>query len=230
MKMNYTNFLASMGVGSAHPGGLKITEHWLKKVNLNQTSKVLDVGCGTGQTIHFISNEYDCDITGIDSNTEMISKAKHRCNQQQAVKLLKASADTLPFNSQTFDLIISESVTSFTNISDSLKEYTRVLNKKGTLILLEMTREAKLCQQSLDEIKQFYGIMEVLSEEEWIEKLANSGFNSIQTEVVTSSTSAKNDFNMSEYVNEDYFDMMAEHYKMNQKYSDKLGARIYYCQ
>src|SRR5690625_7715526 len=75
---NYHDFLALMGVGGAHPGGLSFTKHLLKNVQIDQNSSVLDAGCGTGQTAAYIAETYGCHVTAIDRHPVMIEKAKQR--------------------------------------------------------------------------------------------------------------------------------------------------------
>src|SRR5690625_2868709 len=75
---NYHDFLALMGVGGAHPGGLSFTKYLLKNVQIDQNSRVLDAGCGTGQTTAYIAGTYGCHVTAIDRHPVMIEKAKQR--------------------------------------------------------------------------------------------------------------------------------------------------------
>lgn len=57
---NYLNSLAAFGVGGAHPGSLELTKEILGQLELTEKMKVLDAGCGTGQTIEYIAHNYNC--------------------------------------------------------------------------------------------------------------------------------------------------------------------------
>ena len=47
------------------PGGIALTKQLLEKVNLAPHSKVLDLGCGQGDTVSLL-NELGYDAIGID--------------------------------------------------------------------------------------------------------------------------------------------------------------------
>lgn len=72
----YLNFLSQFGVGGAHPGGLSLTMDVLRKEQINESSYVLDVGCGTGQTAAYLASRFGAKVTGIDIHPLMVEKAK----------------------------------------------------------------------------------------------------------------------------------------------------------
>ena len=117
--MNYTylDCLASFGVGGAHPGGLKLTKRILSREYIDQETSILDVGCGTGQTSAYIGEKYQCSVTSLDSNNTMLMKAKQRfLSLKLPINSVYGSAENLPFPEGLFDFVLSESVTSFTDV------------------------------------------------------------------------------------------------------------------
>lgn len=74
----YLEFLAKFGVGGAHPGGINLSKELFKAESIQQTSHILDVGCGTGQTAAYLATHFQANVTGIDINPIMIEKARHR--------------------------------------------------------------------------------------------------------------------------------------------------------
>ncbi|MCT2537774.1 methyltransferase domain-containing protein [Aquibacillus koreensis] len=230
MSKDYTDFLATFGISSAHPGGLNITKKWANQLDIKETTKLLDIGCGTGKSIEYLVNQYHCEITGLDPHKEMLNKAKNRLSSNTGVDLVEGSAESIPFPNDTFNIIISESVTSFTNISKSLGEYKRVLMHGGTLILVEITRKNDLPPLAIEEIKAFYGFTDILSEEEWSQLLSDHGFSVIQSDDIDQVRNDADAFDITEPINDEFFTMMADHYHMNQAYQNQLGARIYICQ
>ncbi|GGM41959.1 methyltransferase [Paraliobacillus quinghaiensis] len=229
MTITYTDMIAMFGIGGAHPGGLGITKQIIKKVN-KENLNVLDVGCGTGQTLLYFATHTGGHITGIDLNPVMLAKARERIKGQPNIKLLKANAEALPFKDNAFDVVISESVTTFTNINKSLREYMRVLKHKGILVLLEMTSNQTLSHDAMEEIKQFYQVPSVFTEQEWIDNLAAIGFKNVIVEPISSQSEAVIDFDLNESINPSYFNLMANHYSLTEKYKDSLSARLYYCE
>ena len=110
----------------------------------------------------------------------------------------------------SFDLIIAESVISFTTISKTLNELSRVLKSGGRLILIEMTAEQSLPEEVHTKVSSLYGINEILNEHEWKSKLQQAGF--IQIEIIDNSIgfiqTDIHDSNLSENINADLYDRM----------------------
>lgn len=229
MKLSYTDMVAMFGIGGAHPGGLGITKQWIKKINPNPHQKILDIGCGTGQSLLYLAENTASQIIGIDQNVVMLEKASQRLKNHPRVDIIQADAEELPFSSLSIDCIISESVTAFTKIKLALKEYHRVLKDNGILTLLEMTSNRQLTPAVQDEIIQFYGVTALLTKEGWIDMLKETGFNSIEVEQIPDSLEAVIDFDLNQSIDPAYFDLMANHYNLTEKYKDDLSARLYYC-
>ncbi|MBL5792479.1 class I SAM-dependent methyltransferase [Bacillus sporothermodurans] len=76
MAYSYQDTLAYYGVGGAHPGGLSLTKQIFHNENITHTTKILDAGCGTGQTSAYLAEMYKCDVTALDIHPVMIEKAK----------------------------------------------------------------------------------------------------------------------------------------------------------
>jgi ubiquinone/menaquinone biosynthesis C-methylase UbiE len=111
----------------------------------------------------------------------MLKKSGNRfIRENLRINLVKGNAEKIPFPSNSFDLVIAESVTVFTSIPKSLKEYARVLKPNGTLLNLDMTAEKSLSAKDLLDIKTLYGIQHVPSKTGWIKRFKNAGFHSIQ--------------------------------------------------
>ena len=100
----------------------------------------------------------------------MVKKAAERLQSKADVR--HGNAENLEFKDSMFDMVLTESVLSFTgSTQETLKEIHRVLKEKGTFLCNEMTAAKPLSKQQLSTIKDLYGIEEVLTEDEWIHKL-----------------------------------------------------------
>lgn len=113
----------------------RIKEHNL----LNQSTKVLDVGCGAG----FLSNELakqGLQVTGVDLSEESLKiAAKH--NSTKCVHYQTADAYKLPFGDSTFDVLTAmDFLEHVENPDQVIKEFSRVLKPNGIFIFHTFNR------------------------------------------------------------------------------------------
>jgi len=100
--------------------------------------RVLDVGCGTGLLLRQLAERLPdaAELTGVDAATGMIEAAK---SEDGRLRYLQGSAERLPFENATFDLVVS--TTSFDHWADQaagLAECHRVLSPGGRLVLADL--------------------------------------------------------------------------------------------
>ncbi|CQR46004.1 Ubiquinone/menaquinone biosynthesis C-methyltransferase UbiE [Paraliobacillus sp. PM-2] len=229
MNVSYTDMIATFGIGGAHPGGLSATKYIMDQLQLKPEEPILDVGCGTGQTLDYLAKNLPNPLFGVDQHQGMLTKAKKRLETHPTVTLKKANIENLPFTDNFFGFILSESVTAFTPIDQALQEYARTLKKNGTLILLEMTTNDILKQEQQAEIKQFYHIPKLLTEEMWCAAINQAGFQTVSAEVIPDKLENIIDFDLQTAISQEHFELMATHYQLTEKYKDLLSARLYYC-
>jgi len=231
----YLDFLEKSGAGGAHPGGLKITKKILSKMEMNPFTNILEVGCGTGQTMSYIAQQYPGKIVGVDILEGMVEKANQRFRKLDLpIRAYKGEAESLPFEKNSFDYVLSESVLIFTDLDLSLLEINRVLKEKGQLIAVEMVVEKKISNNDLERIKNFYGFKQMLAEKEWNRKFRSAGFIDIQFEkyeVPKENVKAEElpDLHFWENMDEKMWQLLVEHQDFLEKYSDVFGVRIITC-
>ncbi|MFD1852127.1 class I SAM-dependent methyltransferase [Oceanobacillus bengalensis] len=235
MDYTYLDCLALLGVGGAHPGGLGLTKDILSKETIDKTTSVLDIGCGTGQTAAHIATQYNCQVSAIDNNRTMLEKAKERFfSLQLPIELQQANAENIPYQENVFDIVLSESVLSFTDVSKTIQEAHRVLKPNGILLAIEMTLDVHHSKKHLEEIKSFYGVPQLLTEFEWIIAFQKGGYNHINIEKHEIQFNENNaddaaDFSLSEDIDYEYFTILKEHENLANVYKDILGFRIFRC-
>jgi ubiquinone/menaquinone biosynthesis C-methylase UbiE len=180
-KPTYLERLAQHGVDGAHPGGLPLTQHLIQAEQITKSSIILDVGCGTGQTAAYLGVNYPCQIVAIDLNPKMIAAARQKfARYQLEIPLFQADAAALPFRRNLFTIVLSESVTVFTEISRSLREYYRVLRAGGRLLAIEATATAPLDQSELAKVKAVLGLTALPTREQWLAMFAKAGFSHVE--------------------------------------------------
>ena len=88
--------------------------------------RVLDIGCGTGYHMRFISN-----ATGIDTSREMVKRAK-----KTGKRVLLGSAERLPFGDGSFGTALCLfTVLNMCDCAKAVREMARVLEPGGRAII-----------------------------------------------------------------------------------------------
>jgi SAM-dependent methyltransferase len=237
MIYSYLDLLALLGVGSAHPGGFLLTKQLLARLPITSKINILDAGCGTGKTAAYLAKEYRCSVTGLDLNQMMLEKAKKRMEREGvSIALVHGNIEHLPFPDASFDFVLTESVISFADISQTLQEMHRVLKPGGYVAGMEMTVERCLYPDEKREIKKLYGADEYLTESDWYSRLTQTGFTHVN--IVHGSTAAMSqytpaeqpDWDLSPHMDSAVFNIWAQHETILSKYGHLLGHRVFICQ
>jgi ubiquinone/menaquinone biosynthesis C-methylase UbiE len=132
------------GIGHPRPHDSQMSEHYhlaelrialdpshpahLLPPALPRSQKVLDIGCGAGQTLFAVyadrvSFGLDIDFDALKLGRSLTGNVCFVCGR----------AEFLPFSHNYFDMIMSRVALPYTNISASLKEIHRVLRRGGQL-------------------------------------------------------------------------------------------------
>ncbi|MGC8718258.1 MAG: class I SAM-dependent methyltransferase, partial [bacterium] len=112
---------------TVHPGVLEK----LLNSGINSNSRVLEIGCGTGNYIISIESIIGCKCWGIDISKEMLEKAKE---QNKGVNFLLGKGEELEFPGKFFDLVFSVNVIHhITKRAEYFKEAYRVLKNNGKI-------------------------------------------------------------------------------------------------
>ena len=141
-EQTFFDFAAEVGL-TKHIGELEATEALLKLCHISKGKYVLDVGCGVGVTPVFIAKRYGCRMVGVDISEGMVERSKERANRERLtdrVEFRVADAQDLPFDDNSFDAVITESVTAFPEDKQkAVNEYVRVTKPGGYVGLNEST-------------------------------------------------------------------------------------------
>ncbi len=137
-------------------------QDWFKKEkeylekHVSKNSSVLEVGCGDGRSIFDLLPMTE-NITGIDHDEKAIQEISRRFIDYPSIKFIKADAEHLPFENDSFDHVIC--MTSFANFANKkfeiLEEMKRVLKDDGKIII------SVFSQNSLPERMNVYKNLDV---------------------------------------------------------------------
>ena len=104
--------------------------------------KVLEIGCGVGtDLVRFAKNGALCSAIDLTEFAIKTTKKHFELKNLKYEELLVADAEDLPFNDNTFDLVISFGVIHHTpDIQKCVNEIYRVLKPEGSAIILIYSR------------------------------------------------------------------------------------------
>ncbi|KGE17652.1 class I SAM-dependent methyltransferase [Paenibacillus wynnii] len=174
--MKYFDMLAKLGIGNAHPGGFAATLRQLEQFPIPTNSRILEVGCGTGRTSCYLAAQGH-DVVGLDIRPDMIAKAKKRAEKENAtLTFLEGDAISLPFPDESFDVILVESVSIFTDTGKAFSEYYRVLRFGGQLFDREMIQRKPMPIEINQEITKFYHVDRLWDIKDWSALVQTVGF------------------------------------------------------
>ncbi|WP_332629036.1 class I SAM-dependent methyltransferase [Halalkalibacter flavus] len=151
--------------------------------------------------------------------------------ERSTINVVEGSVEHMPFSNNTYDYIICESVLAFVDVNQALEECYRVLKDKGILILNEMSLVQSLNENELNRFKGFYQLQECNTENQWKEKLEQTGFTKIDS--LFNSTTIESqpiEISLSPNIDPKLLDMLDEHQRLQQELDGKVGSIVLRCQ
>lgn len=149
-----------------------------KELELNENTKLLDVGCGTGQFLSKLNElKGPAKLYGIDISEEMLKKAKQRLGSAAELKI--ADVHVLPFKENYFDYVIStEAFHHYGSQLSALKEMKRVAKPGRRIIISDINFFFKLIHQLFEKLEP--GCVKVNSKKEMRKLFAEAGLTVIK--------------------------------------------------
>lgn len=127
---------------------LKKFTRWLEREFdgnfIDQKSFVLDVGCGNGRNLIYLSKEFRCKGVGYDISDEAIKQARESAKGLPLEFISRNIAGTYPLEDGSVDVIIDMMASHYLRESDRqiyLKEISRILKPGGFLLLKSFLKE-----------------------------------------------------------------------------------------
>lgn len=175
-------FLASLGKTHLRPGGKKATEWLLEQAHITASSRVLEVACNMGTTATRLAKTTGCRIDAVDLDQQVLQQAQKKIQAEGVSNLIHlhhANALNLPFDNNTFDVVINEAM--LTMVPPTMKplcvaEYFRVLKPGGVLLTHDVMLTATPSMETQKEFDQALHLhVTPLSKNDWITLMRNGG-------------------------------------------------------
>ena len=98
-------------------------------------ARVLDVGCGAGQTLRALGRYGPARRLGLDADLELLAVGRRLARRRgEAIDFVRATAHSLPLADGWFSLIICRVALNYMHQRQALQEMARVLGPGGLLI------------------------------------------------------------------------------------------------
>jgi ubiquinone/menaquinone biosynthesis C-methylase UbiE len=203
------DFMANtVGLKVLHPGGYKSTDELCSTLQIRKESHVLDVACGTGTTSLYLSDKFDCQITGFDISDDLINIANKSLEQNDGngkVKFEVANALEIPYPDNTFDVVISQAFFILIDEKEkALKEIVRVLKPGGYFGSLELAWFKQPTKEAYEELLEKTCnnfIPRVVGFDEWEEFFRSGNLTHMATKKHPMTSSMLDMFNTEGYYN-----------------------------
>ncbi len=112
-----------------------ISSHLVRSINVQPGEDVLDIACGNGNTA-ITARRIGANVTGIDITAELLELAAEEAKiaQVDGITWREGDAQNLPFEDESFDVVLSTFGHMFAPQSDLVaKEMIRVTKKGGRI-------------------------------------------------------------------------------------------------
>ncbi|OGW74688.1 MAG: hypothetical protein A2Z72_05435 [Omnitrophica bacterium RBG_13_46_9] len=97
---------------------------------------MLDIGCGTGRTLHLLERFKNAKRIGLDIDLRELKQAKTKCTA------VAGSGSHLPFADNLFDLVVEfHTFHHIDNYAKAIKEVSRCLRKGGHFLMVEAVND-----------------------------------------------------------------------------------------
>jgi ubiquinone/menaquinone biosynthesis C-methylase UbiE len=129
----------------------------ISMIDIEEDLTFLDIGCGTGWAVGQVAQTaaYTGTFYGVDLSQGMIDKARMNFNAYGNFHFIRANAESIPLDDNTFNIIIcTNSFHHYLHPHKAMKEMSRLLKPGGKIYILDPTADTLLIRL-IDKIIRF---------------------------------------------------------------------------
>lgn len=113
---------------------IELINLFLREVKVDESTRVLDIGCGTGNYTSLFQKVTGASVYGIDPSAGMLEKA---VKKNSGVIFSAGNAGEIPHPDQYFDFVyMTDVIHHISNLDQMFLEIKRVLKKAGSLCIV----------------------------------------------------------------------------------------------
>ena len=174
-----------------HYHGTDAIDIFIEKLEINEKTKILDVGSGIGGPARYLADKTGAEITAIELQSDQNNLAKDltkKCGLSNKVNHICGDILNYDFKTQTFDAVVSWlTLYHIANHAILFKKLFHLLNPNGFFYSEDITSRINLSDADRKEIKkEIYGI-HLHYFDNYISNLEQNGFELIFSEDMSSS-------------------------------------------
>ena len=174
-----------------HYHGTDAIDIFIEKLEINEKTKILDVGSGIGGPARYLADKTGAEITAIELQSDQNNLAKDltkKCGLSNKINHICGDILDYDFKNQTFDAVVSWlTLYHIANHEILLKKLFDLLNPNGFFYTEDITSRINLSDADLKVIKkEIYGI-HLPYFDNYISNLEQNGFKLIFSEDMSSS-------------------------------------------
>ncbi|MFW5919231.1 MAG: class I SAM-dependent methyltransferase [archaeon] len=150
-------------------------DRYFAKLDLESDDRILDVGCGTGESLRRVADA-DREVHGVDVSPHQLRHARGKTGLEDATLSL-GDATRLPYRSGTFDVVMSiGSLPYVPDVDAALEEAHRVTGPDGRLFVVGPKYPANpIAQRVADALLHF------LEPDEFATRCRAAGWEDVET-------------------------------------------------
>ena len=156
------------------------TRRLLESLPVPPESKLIDIGCGTGNVASLLRQLYSqATVCGLDISPRVIARAKE-LDRTGSIDFVVATESELPFSDSAFDCAVCRfSLHHYPDLVAHLREVRRILETGGTYLIVEIVPESGRFQAMLNHVfaaaeRESTGHVAYYSREDYSEVLAQA--------------------------------------------------------
>lgn len=138
---------------SYHPGGLDLTRHLGRALDLRRGQRVLDVASGPGATAFLLAAEFGVEVEGVDLGEQSVAAASAKAaagGLDGQVRFTVGDAERLPLGDASVDAVVCEcAFCTFPDKPTAAREMARVLKPGGRIGITDVTLDPARLHEEL---------------------------------------------------------------------------------
>lgn len=120
-------------------GSIDVIKSFLEETKLGENTRVLDIGCGTGNFTNLLQHITKACVSGADQSAGMLEKARLK---NPDIQFTQADACDLPYEDDSFDFVyMTDVIHHIPDVGKLFEEIYRILKSGGKVCISTQSHE-----------------------------------------------------------------------------------------